>query len=309
MLLFLNYVLAKVDSMNIEFQSQQFRLHNVFSTISDEYRGLLSMFISNDAMNSKALSSIDPADHGLYKDLYSMDLGGRCEAMLLRQPLGIHEKRFRSDVQAFLRELCLQIRMRFPLAEDSVIAQLKVMDASEAMSTHASRVRSIVNLASHFPTLVADDQLDDLQDQWRALLSAICHLQHAKNMPPTSFWLETQTIKDGLGRKKFGLLGKFLCDLLVLPHPSACVERIFSQVNIVKSELTNRLQTETVANRLLAKQAIHRQNAVCHTWKPSQSLIEDVQFGRCHQRYTDHLKSENLQCSITHHGIDEDDCV
>ena len=171
------------------------------------------------------------------------------------------------------------------------------------------RIKSIVKLALHFPTIVAEHELDALQDQWKTLPSAMYLLRNAVHMPPTSFWYEIRSVKDGHGDMKFGLLSNFMCHLLVLPHSSACVERIFSQVNIVKTDLTNRLKSETVANRLLAKQAISRQSAACHSWQPSQALITDVEYGRCHQRYSEHLQANKALNSITVHDVDETDCV
>jgi hypothetical protein len=61
--------------------------------------------------------------------------------------------------------------------------------------------------------------------------------------------------------------------LTVLPHSSACVERIFSQINCVKTKITNSLKVETVKDRLLAKQSITRNNATCTSWQPQNPLV------------------------------------
>lgn len=37
----LNYILGKVDEMNLEFLSEYFRLSTLYSTITDEYRSIL----------------------------------------------------------------------------------------------------------------------------------------------------------------------------------------------------------------------------------------------------------------------------
>src|SRR5688572_6548035 len=104
------------------------------------------------------------------------------------------------------------------------------------------------------------------------------------------FWFKLSSIKDGNDHMKFGLLSNFMCGLMALPHSSACVERIFSQVNMAKTAQTNRLHAETVASRLLAKQAIAREGVDCHAWTPSKSLVADVAEGRCHQRYSERQK-------------------
>lgn len=43
-----------------------------------------------------------------------------------------------------------------------------------------------------------------------------------------------RSVKDGLGQSKFEFFSKCMTNLTVLPHSSACNERIFSQVNSVE---------------------------------------------------------------------------
>ena len=45
MLMFLQYVLQKVNKMNTKFQSEHFRLHLLHSMVLSEYRNILSCFI------------------------------------------------------------------------------------------------------------------------------------------------------------------------------------------------------------------------------------------------------------------------
>jgi len=66
-----------------------------------------------------------------------------------------------------------------------------------------------------------------------------------------------------------------MCTLVALPHSSACVERIFFQVNIVKTKQCNKLMYEAVSNRRLARQAVKKGGA-CHTWNPCDNLVEDM---------------------------------
>lgn len=233
----------------------------------------------------KHLLIFDPSDNSLYKKLEDINLGGRCQALLLGEPITDKEakKRFLLDCQKFLVELCKQIKKIFPLEEDCVLAKLQVIEPKEALNPKRS-VKSIAELAVHFPTLVKEEDLDVLEDQWQDLLSAKESLR-GMNDKATSFWQEILTVKDGNNHVKFDLLSKLMCGLLALPHSSACVERVFSRVNIIKTKQTNRLQADAIADRLLAKQAISRQEVVCYEWKPSSLLISDVKTGKCHQRY------------------------
>ena len=219
MLLFLSYILSKVDKMNIEFQSQYFRLSTLYSTISDEYRSILALFVKEEVIQKLKLRDIDVHNTALHKKVHDVDLGGRCESMLIKEPLGENEERFRCDCQKFLMELCAQMRKRIIF-----LAMLRMLDPKEALSQKRS-LRSIAKLAVHFPTVIKEEDLDRLQDEWKDLL----HFKETmKNMSDsaTTFWLELPIVKDGNNHPKFSLLSNFMCCLLALPHSSACVERI-----------------------------------------------------------------------------------
>ena len=255
MLMFLNYILGKVDRMNCEFQSEYFRLSVVYTTITDEYRSILGMSVKPEVLESKKLSQINPEDKSLHLNLEHICLGGKCDT-LLKEPPGESEKRCRHDCKRYLVELCVQMRKRFPFDEENVLALLNILDPKVALSSQR-RIRAIPKLAVHFPNLVKEEELDSLQEQWEDLFHARSTLQHL-NQSATCFWHELFGITDGNNQPKFDLLSKFMCALLVLPHSSASVERLFSQMNLIKTKQTNRLLTHTVANRLFAKQAIAR---------------------------------------------------
>ena len=69
MLLFLSYVIGKVDQMNLEFRSQYFRLSKLHSVLSDEYRSILGMFVREEIILSQRLNDIDPSDSAVYKEV------------------------------------------------------------------------------------------------------------------------------------------------------------------------------------------------------------------------------------------------
>ena len=83
------------------------------------------------------------------------------------------------------------------------------------------------------------------------------------------------------------------------------LREFFSQLNIIKTKKTNRLHVSTVANRLLAKQAIARKDGACHKWEPSTSLIEDVKSGQCHRRYNER-EAERQQGEVATLHADDD---
>jgi len=106
----------------------------------------------------------------------------------------------------------------------SMYVCMYVIEPKEAMNAKRS-VKSIAELAVHFPTLVKEEDLDVLEDQWQDLLSVKESLRDV-NDKATSFWQEIRTVKDGNNHVKFNVLSDLMCGLLALPHSSACVESV-----------------------------------------------------------------------------------
>ena len=110
-----------------------------------------------------------------------------------------------------------------------------------------------------------DNELDDLVDEYTSFrITKELHCVDKMKIP--KFWCKLRGIKDGLDQPKFQKLSKFMTDLTVLTHSSAGVERIFSQVNSVKTKRIN--SSKATRDRIFAKQQITKYNNSCKTWKP-----------------------------------------
>ena len=92
------------------------------------------MFIK-EIIQSQGVADIDPSNANLYKNIAEINVGGRCENLLAKQSLEDKEAKFRQDTLNFLKELCVQIKKRFPFEQNSVLAQLSLLSVEDAMST------------------------------------------------------------------------------------------------------------------------------------------------------------------------------
>ena len=102
-----------------------------------------------------------------------------------------------------------------------------------------------------------------------------------------------------MDQPRFRLLSHLFVHLTILPHSSAAVERVFSQVNSVKTKTTNRLNVDSVNKKLLAKQAVTKRGMNCTTWTPPLQLVKDVADGTCHKRYIQRMKAQQSENSVT----------
>ena len=60
--------------------------------------------------------------------------------------------------------------------------------------------------------------------------------------------------------------------LLALPHSSACAERIFLLLNIIKTKNRSLLKTDTINSLLYSKSLISEID--CTKWKPSEEMLK-----------------------------------
>ena len=96
--------------------------------------------------------------------------------------------------------------------------------------------------------------------------------------------------------------------MTALPHSSAAVERVFSQVNLVKTKHTNKLSAESVRDRLLAKQDVVKGCSTCVDSKPRQELIQDIADGTCHKRYQHRIEEARRRGQATFvEGVEGED--
>lgn len=306
MLMFLQYVLTKINRINREFQSEEFRLHILFMMVTSEYKDLLSLFIKESLIISMKLSEIDPRNTNNHKPIGEIYLGGKTMAHIIKNPLHVDiDTRFRILCLRFLVELCDQIRKRLVMDENSQLAKFNVLDPRISSNIKMSPL-SIIPLAAQFPQLIPEEELNELDDQWRSyrLIAEQIPIPH-KNIP--QYWFKLRKIKDGFQHPKFATLSEFMTNLTIMPHSSANVERIFSRMNAIKTKQTNSLKSETVKCKLLAKQLINRRNNTCVTWKPNLDLIKEVKDGVVRQRYQARITQNNS--TVTINVVDDEHIV
>lgn len=62
----------------------------------------------------------------------------------------------------------------------------------------------------------------------------------------TKFWNEVYVYRDSGGNRRYLELASFAIEILSLPWSNAEIERVFSQVNLIKSKLRNRINLTTL---------------------------------------------------------------
>lgn len=92
--------------------------------------------------------------------------------------------------------------------------------------------------------------LTELDREWRTLRNTNLPFQKDQLIKADEFWRHISQIRKGDSSQMFPLLAQFVQNLLTLPHSSANVERLFSAINLMKTNIRNRLSTDTLTGIL-----------------------------------------------------------
>ena len=104
-----------------------------------------------------------------------------------------------------------------------------------------------------------------LREQLEQTMLQTCYFCNTKKEVTNTvkFWNEVTKYRDSSGLNPFKELARFAISVLVLPHSNAEVERIFSQMNIVKNKLRNRMGTKMVNSILGIRAGLKRSGKAC----------------------------------------------
>ena len=130
-----------------------FRVYKVFKSIRDTYRKILSLFVRDDIILARDLTTIDPTCKRNRGPIMEVHVSGRCCAEMQRVPLGDNQTRFIKDCVKFLVEACVYTRKRFHFSKDSVLSMTSRLDPEEALSPKRAK-SSVVKVALKFPRLI-----------------------------------------------------------------------------------------------------------------------------------------------------------
>ncbi len=161
---------------------------------------------------------------------------------------------FQKCCLAFYIEGATQIRKKFPVSDDT----FKHLEALDPKVVQAKSLPSIAPLMSSFPTLANEHFVQKIDSEWRLLRNS--ELVSGECEAPIQFWLSIKNAKLGNGDPMFLNVSKFMLNLLCLPHSSATVERVFSEINRMKKKLRNRLSTKTITGILHTKRLTKDKN-------------------------------------------------
>lgn len=272
---FLDFVLPFFNNLNLEMQSESIKIHTLYTSIQSVLKTLLDCFLKPDYLGKTPLENIEYKNPHNFLEIENIYLGAKISAAITDKSHGLTDGEllnFRKHCLEFLIEGCHQIYKRFDPKNKStqILRKLTIISPSEVISKEHN---SIASLAIEFPNLVSsDDELNTLDQEWRILRNI--DFSDFLGLNIHEFWQKISQMKLGDNSAKFQKLCNFIFNLFCLPHSSATVERVFSQVNLNKTKIRNKLSSETLTGILHTKELL--KNKTCFNVPIENELLKKM---------------------------------
>nr|XP_029734554.1 uncharacterized protein LOC115269891 [Aedes albopictus] len=281
LLLFLEYILPQINRLNRLFQSEK----PEFTMLHDELKDFFLMVLTNICEDSYVMSLCNGNATDFEKYLKTGDkiyVGLAAEEALKSMDIE-RAKHFRGICRSFFVELVRQLQKRFDL-DDTVLKAAAMLNPR-----NISNLSSIRVILEAFPGCYDGDS-QALENEFRALKLKISRneVTVAKNEHVQDWWKKIAGMKRMDDSYTFPALRRLVFNILIMPHSSAAVERIFSQYNNNKTKLRNRLGDETMNSILKSKDLIKQRGG-----SSKIVLTESMQSKFCKTMYKHHRSNDN----------------
>ena len=177
----------------------------------------------------------------------------------------------KENCKAFLKVLITQVESRLTF-HSSVYGKLSLL--SPKCILNQTKTPKFCDLPLLHATPV-EETLSMVENQYRKITLTYWSEFFEKNKEEHlsfKFWDMVSTYSTGEKIFPIRELALYALDCFCLPVSNAEVERIFSQMALVKTKLRNNLNTDTLSSMLRIRQAIH-QNGCCTNFEPTLDML------------------------------------
>lgn len=129
-----------------------------------------------------------------------------------------------------------------------------------------------------------DNEIDIIENKWHIL-----HLIKWNATKDTKqFWYKVYNFKDTSDENPFKPLASFAVMLLTLPISNAEVERLFTQLNLIKTKIRNKLSITTTNSILRIRYSLKQYNKYCHNYDDIPNyIIKKIKTNETYRRKPD----------------------
>ena len=177
------------------------------------------------------------------------------------------ETAFRTRCIDFVIRLVSELQQRLP---DSV-ERLALISALCPVNAPRAVNGSIIPLAEVMGR--SAECIAKIDVQWKKLN---CIQWENITASTLEFWVEVRKYRDALGRNPFEELVDLALECLILPWSNAEIERLLSQMKIVKTPHRNRLSEEMLCSILAIRSGVKREGRCCDSYEFPDEVLREI---------------------------------
>lgn len=310
---FLDWVLPKFNLLNAFFQSSKVVIITAHDKICRLFKEFLACFLETKYIDTTSLAEIDPMSSNQLNNnemylgsilmMNEQELARIAHATDFTSRQKLPANRFQSTAvkkhnammndlktrcRNFLQTACIEIKKRYNFS-DNVLSKLYIFSPKYAIdSSIRQRFPTLTVLSTLLPRCIPNKVTEQqIDDEWRYLPYTELPEEILSEEEVDVFWGKLMQFKSENEVRIFKNISLFVLNILSLPHSNADSERIFSQVNNIKTKLRNRLINNTINGVILAKELIKLQGN-CIAFEPTNDM-----YGRFNATMYDDVDSEN----------------
>ncbi|KAJ8028913.1 40S ribosomal protein S15 [Holothuria leucospilota] len=270
---FMSYNLGRLTSFNTLFQSEIPLLHQLKGEVTKLISGLIGDFMDLSYVRQMDPLKIDVSLEGHHVPLDKVYTGikATCTIQSIVADLGSDHpdvKLFQMHCKGFLVECVKQIQSRF-----SNLDQLDFLKCLEPRVANNLSIPSLGLIFKQLPYLDSVAAAQAADTEWRE--QAMLHPTLNETMSVYDYWKTLFQLKDGQGNVMFPNLRKIVSVLLSLPFSNAAVERVFSQLKLIKNDHRSCLKQESLLGLLVTKFSLKQQGKMqAAQMDPSKTMLQ-----------------------------------
>ncbi|KAI4455591.1 hat family dimerization domaincontaining protein-related [Holotrichia oblita] len=269
---FMSYVLGLLTDFNKLFQSESPLLYKLKYETESLLKTILLNFMKKEFVINAHIFNLNHKNPHYFCTLEDIYLGLAATQTLqdLKQTLPKEEiSSFLKNCLSFYIELSTEIKNRFVFTDPI----FEIIDILDPLMAQCFKIKSLSSVTSKFPFLKQYIDCQKLDNEWRQhglMDHKLYNLDPLKSA--AEYWNDVMNLKNAAGIKLFSNLEVVIQFLLVLPFSNAPCERIFSDLNNIKTDKRNNMVSSTITALLHTKQGIKESDGVIK-FEPSPEML------------------------------------
>ena len=279
-MLFLNFILPKVNTVNKFFQRNDIIIHKISKVLNLFFKQMCSLFLQQPYVHANNASDIDPQNAQQILDLNLINLGNEANTFLNNNDTPdfdeIQKRNLKQACLQFLQQLRMQIKARFNNLQNNYFDYLGCIAPENALSQnfHINNVDCMQNVIQYFSGLLNNqNDIHSIINEWNEITLYDFPDYLTQNPEISAFWFEIYFFQNETHEFPLRNLAHFILNILVVPHSNVEPERVWSKVKLEKTPLRNKLHLDTVNALLLSSQCI-KQTGDCRNFEPTELMFE-----------------------------------